>query len=124
MSMSLMGLILSASPSFPLFLSLTPSSNNDVRTSSWEFLGTPGIGCNQVSINDTANFLQLLKDLRASDLADNATVSATASGLPFVGNDSLPVSILYFALPALTNIRFYYSISSWTYPSSRNTYPP
>lgn len=88
---------------FPLCLSLIPSSNNGVWTSSWEFLGTPGIGCNKVSINDTANFLQLLKDLRASDLADNATVSATATGLPFVGNDSLPVSIFYFALPALTN---------------------
>jgi hypothetical protein len=58
---------------------------------SWEYPGKPGIGCNIVSPNDSANFLSFLQTLRANG-AQNLTVSAAVSITPFIGSDGNPMS--------------------------------
>lgn len=58
---------------------------------SWEYPNNQGIGCNVVSTSDTANFLTLLQELRASpSLPKNATLSAAVGLTPFMGADSTP----------------------------------
>lgn len=60
---------------------------------SWEYPGTTGIGCNTYSVNDTSNFLLLLKELRASPLIPkNLTLSAAVSLKPFTGDDGQPLA--------------------------------
>lgn len=59
----------------------------------WEYPGKQGVGCNVVSSNDTANFLEFITELRQQ--APNLTLSAAVSVLPFVdstGNPSTNVS--------------------------------
>lgn len=58
----------------------------------WEYPANQGIGCNVVSVNDTANFLELLKEIRASPkLAKTATLSAATAITPFIGPDGNPL---------------------------------
>lgn len=62
-----------------------------VSVNSWEYPNGVGIGCNQVSPQDSANFLKLLKELRGSDLAENATLSAAVYVTPFNDESGNPV---------------------------------
>ena len=56
--------------------------------SSWEYPGNQGIGCNIVNANDSANFLELLKEIRASPhLAQGLTLTAATAIRPFIGID-------------------------------------
>lgn len=59
---------------------------------SWETPGTQGIGCNIVSVNDTANFLTFLQTLRKQDGAQDLIVSAAVSIAPFLGADGNPMT--------------------------------
>ncbi|KAJ6537255.1 endochitinase [Mycena vulgaris] len=56
----------------------------------WEYPGVQGIGCNTVSLDDTANFLLFLQQLRQ----ENSTLVLTAAvGMaPFVGSDGEPLA--------------------------------
>ncbi|KIM69393.1 glycoside hydrolase family 18 protein [Scleroderma citrinum Foug A] len=56
----------------------------------WEYPGKQGMGCNIVSPNDTANFLEFITELR--QLAPNLTLSAAVGILPFVDATGNPTS--------------------------------
>jgi len=56
----------------------------------WEYPNKQGIGCNTISSDDTANFLEFLKELRASDLPKDAIVTAATSITPFVDASGSP----------------------------------
>jgi len=58
----------------------------------WEYPNNQGIGCNTISTNDTANFLELLKELRASSLSKKAVLSAATAITPFMGPSGTPSS--------------------------------
>jgi len=61
----------------------------------WEYPNKQGIGCNTISTEDTANFLEFLKALRASELSKDAIVTAATSIKPFMdasGNPSQSVA--------------------------------
>jgi chitinase len=60
--------------------------------SSWETPGAQGIGCNLVSVDDTANFLAFLQILRDQDGACDLIVSAAVSIAPFLGSDGNPIT--------------------------------
>jgi chitinase len=63
-------------------------------SNSWEYPNHQGIGCNTISVNDTANFLAFLQELRVN-LAKKLTLSAAVSVVPFndaTGNPSADVS--------------------------------
>jgi hypothetical protein len=53
---------------------------------SWEYPAKQGIGCNIVSVNDTANFLSFLQTLR-SMAGPDLVISAAVAVTPFVGPD-------------------------------------
>lgn len=66
---------------------------------SWEYPGNQGIGCNEVSANDSANFLEFLKDLRGSkQFSKTFLVTASAGLFPFTGPDGSPVCIYILSL--------------------------
>ncbi|KAG0700910.1 glycoside hydrolase superfamily, partial [Suillus ampliporus] len=48
-----------------------------------EIANDQGIGCNTISVNDTANFLTFLQELRQSPLGANLTLSAAIRLAPF-----------------------------------------
>ncbi|KAI6121982.1 glycoside hydrolase family 18 protein [Pisolithus sp. B1] len=56
----------------------------------WEYPGKQGAGCNIVSSNDTANFLEFITELRQQ--APNLTLSAAVSVLPFVDSTGNPTT--------------------------------
>jgi chitinase len=58
---------------------------------SWEYPNKQGIGCNVVGQNDTANFLELLKEVR-QQCGDKLQLTAAASSLPWNGPDGNPMS--------------------------------
>lgn len=51
---------------------------------SWEYPGTQGIGCNAISVNDTANFLLFLQELREDPIGKNLVLTAPTSINPWV----------------------------------------
>ncbi|KAF9503024.1 glycoside hydrolase family 18 protein [Hydnum rufescens UP504] len=58
----------------------------------WEYPNSQGIGCNTVNSKDTANFLELLKELRASSLPKKAVLSAATAIVPFLNLSGTPSS--------------------------------
>ncbi|VDC03751.1 unnamed protein product [Peniophora sp. CBMAI 1063] len=58
----------------------------------WEYPAKQGEGCNIVAMDDSANFLAFLKELRTQDGADSMLVSAAVSLTPFIGSDGQPMS--------------------------------
>jgi len=59
---------------------------------SWEFPNKQGIGCNVLSVDDSANFLSFLQTLRSQDGAQDLIISAAVSITPFVGPDGKPLT--------------------------------
>ena len=62
------------------------------RFHSWEYPAKQSIGCNVVSVNDSANFLAFLQTLRNQDGAEDLIITATASITPFIGTDGNPMT--------------------------------
>lgn len=60
--------------------------------SSWEYPTQAGVGCNTKNINDTANFLSFLQELRQDPLGCKLILSASTPILPFSGPDGNPLS--------------------------------
>lgn len=66
------------------------ANNLDGIDFDWEYPGKQGAGCNIVSSNDTANFLEFITELRQQ--APNLTLSAAVSILPFVDSTGSPTT--------------------------------
>ncbi len=62
---------------------------------SWEYPNKQGIGCNTISNMDTPNFLEFLKELRASGLKKDAIVSVPTAVRTFRDEDGNPVSYIF-----------------------------
>ena len=62
------------------------------RSISWEYPGKQGNTANQVSPDDSANFLAMLQQLKATDVGSNLKISAAVTLTPFVGADGQPMS--------------------------------
>ena len=82
-----------------LNLSTSLLTNLDVSKSelirlfdSWEYPAKQGIGCNVVSVNDSANFLTFLQTLRKQDGAESLIITAAVSITPFIGSDGNPMT--------------------------------
>ncbi|KAG0708627.1 glycoside hydrolase family 18 protein [Suillus ampliporus] len=61
----------------------------------WEYPNRQGVGCNTINVNDTANLLEFLQELRQNPVGANLTLSAAVSVTPFrdaSGNPSTDVS--------------------------------
>ncbi|KAG2127499.1 glycoside hydrolase family 18 protein [Suillus clintonianus] len=61
----------------------------------WEYPNDQGLGCNTISVNDTANFLAFLQELRQNPVGATLTLSAAVTVVPFydaTGNPSTDVS--------------------------------
>ncbi|EED84956.1 hypothetical protein POSPLDRAFT_126595 [Postia placenta Mad-698-R] len=58
----------------------------------WEYPNNVGIGCNNKSPDDAANFLSFLQTLRSQPAAKNLTLSAPVGLKPFVGSDGSPMT--------------------------------
>ena len=72
----------------------TQSGNRlaDFLTLSWEYPNGPGIGCNVVSPDDSANFHAFLQELRADPAARDITLSAAVSIKPWFGSGGTPMT--------------------------------
>jgi len=57
----------------------------------WEYPAKQGIGCNVIAPNDSDNFLLFLQTLRDQDCAQDITISAAVSIVPFIGLDGTPM---------------------------------
>ena len=84
--------LLTISPVLTLSRFISPILDPYSPSSSWEYPGRQGIGCNTISPQDSANFLSFLQEMR--QLAPNLTLSAAASDLPWVGADGNPMTDL------------------------------
>ncbi|ESK96283.1 glycoside hydrolase family 18 protein [Moniliophthora roreri MCA 2997] len=58
----------------------------------WEYPNKQGIGCNQQSPDDAANFLSFLEQLRSDPVGSKLTLSAAVGIAPFVGSDGVPMT--------------------------------
>jgi chitinase len=58
---------------------------------SWEYPNALGIGCNLRDINDTANFLLFLQELRAHPVGQVISITASAPSVPWLGPEGIPV---------------------------------
>jgi len=58
---------------------------------SWEYPNKQGIGCNIISPQDSANFLQFLRQLRQDPIGKNLYLSAAVGITPFMGPDGTPM---------------------------------
>ncbi|KAJ7774101.1 endochitinase [Mycena olivaceomarginata] len=56
----------------------------------WEYPAVQGIGCNTIDVNDSANFLAFLQELRADPLGSKLILSAATAISPFADSDSNP----------------------------------
>lgn len=73
-------------------LGLVSKYNLDGIDFDWEYPNKPGIGCNTVSPNDSANFLLFLQELRAQPAAKNLILSAATSITPFASSSGTPMT--------------------------------
>jgi len=58
---------------------------------SWEYPNKQGIGCNIISPQDSANFLQFLQQLRQDPIGKKLYLSAAVGITPFMGPDGTPM---------------------------------
>ncbi|KAG0692802.1 glycoside hydrolase family 18 protein, partial [Suillus ampliporus] len=58
----------------------------------WESPNDQGIGCNIISVNDTANFLAFLEELRQNPVGANLTLSAAVGLTPFFDATGNPLA--------------------------------
>ncbi|KAG2142295.1 glycoside hydrolase family 18 protein [Suillus bovinus] len=56
----------------------------------WEYPGRQGVGCNTISVDDTANYLKFLQELRQNTVGASLTVSAAVSLAPFTDASGHP----------------------------------
>ncbi|KAK7054155.1 chitinase [Favolaschia claudopus] len=56
----------------------------------WEYPASQGIGCNTISVNDTANYLSFLQELRKNPIGSKLILSAATSISPFANEDGDP----------------------------------
>jgi chitinase len=56
----------------------------------WEYPAVQGIGCNTIDVNDSANFLAFLQELRADPLGSKLILSAATAISPFADSDGNP----------------------------------
>lgn len=59
---------------------------------SWEYPNSQGIGCNQISTSDSANFLSFLQELRQDPAGQKLILTAATSITPFAGSDGTPMA--------------------------------
>ena len=57
---------------------------------SWEYPGTPGLGCNTMNPNDTINYLEFIKELRR--LTPNLILVAIGNTQPFLDATGKPIA--------------------------------
>ncbi|KAG2364062.1 glycoside hydrolase family 18 protein [Suillus spraguei] len=58
----------------------------------WESPNNQGIGCNTISVHDTANFLAFLQELRRNPVAAKLTLSAAVGLTPFFNASGSPLT--------------------------------
>ena len=58
---------------------------------SWEYPNGKGVGCNDLSPQDTSNFLLFLQELRANPVGKVLTVTAAVGPAPWLNKDGNPV---------------------------------
>lgn len=58
----------------------------------WESPNNQGIGCNTISVHDTANFLAFLQELRRNPVAAKLTLSAAVGLAPFFNASGSPLT--------------------------------
>ncbi|KAJ7814345.1 glycoside hydrolase family 18 protein [Mycena olivaceomarginata] len=64
----------------------------------WEYPGASGIGCNtNDTVNDTANFLAFIQELRADPIGSKLILSAATSITPFIDSDGNPSDVSGFS---------------------------
>ena len=63
-----------------------------LHTDSWEFPGLQGIGTNQVSPDDSANFLLFLQQLRTLLPKGTVIITADVQDNTFIGPNGQPMS--------------------------------
>jgi chitinase len=73
-------------------LSLVKTYDLDGIDFDWEYPGKQGIGCNTILLNDSANFLSFLQELRLHPAGKNIILSATVYITPFAGTDGNPMT--------------------------------
>ncbi|KAF7355619.1 Chitinase [Mycena sanguinolenta] len=56
----------------------------------WEYPNIQGIGCNAINVNDTANFLAFIQELRKHPVGSKLILSAATSLSPFADADGNP----------------------------------
>lgn len=61
-------------------------------SSSWEYPGNQGIGCNAISPNDTTNFLSFLQELRQDPVGKKLFLTAATPIAPWKGADGQSLS--------------------------------
>lgn len=67
------------------------SSYIDHFSCSWEYPNKDGIGCNVINSNDSANFLELLKEVRQK-APQGFQLTAAVAIQPFNGQDGNPMA--------------------------------
>lgn len=58
----------------------------------WEYPASQGIGCNVVNVNDTANFLAFIQELRADPIGSKLILSAAVAISPFSDPNGDPIT--------------------------------
>ncbi|KAJ7150983.1 glycoside hydrolase family 18 protein [Mycena crocata] len=72
-------------------LGLVSKYNLDGIDFDWEYPGKPGLSCNWVNSDDSANFLSFLQELRGTSQGNNLVLTAAVGITPFVGSDGQPM---------------------------------
>lgn len=73
-------------------VSMVKQYNLDGIDFDWEYPGKQGIGCNQISPDDSSNFLSFLQKLRQDPVGSKLKLTAAVSITPFAGPDGTPMS--------------------------------
>lgn len=59
---------------------------------SWEYPANQGIGCNAISLDDTAHFLSFLQELRKDPVGSRLILTAAVATSPFFGPQGSPLT--------------------------------